>query len=148
MFRGLRMFVGRPRGMSGRFLQVEARINPVPPDLVRIVAKMDEQERLSFYRALGLESAKTGVLSTWNNPNDVSVIKSLPITDQLTDAAILQALTDVYLSASVIWASVRFWLDPMRAAETRPTTEQIESPATKAETPPVAKEKKAGRKKN
>src|SRR5438445_8789076 len=37
MFRGYRVFVGRPKTMSGRFLQIEARITPVPPELASVV---------------------------------------------------------------------------------------------------------------
>jgi len=141
IFRGVRIFVGRPRAMSGRFLQVEARITPIAADLAPTVAKMDNQSRIEFYRALGIEAAKTGILFYWNNANDISIIKWLSITEQLSDASIVDALIDVNLSAAVIWNTVRFWLDPLRAAESQAAMQRIESPATEAQTPPAPKEK-------
>ncbi len=93
IFRGLRTFIGRPRALSGRYLQVEARITPAPGELAQRLEKLNQRDQNDFYKALALEAAKARIYYNWNSANDLSIIKWLPITNQLSDASILDSLT-------------------------------------------------------
>ena len=124
-----RMFIGRPRTQSGRYIVIQLRTTGVMPEHRKAFDAMSKSEKSEFYGQLALETARARISFTANDQlSDISINKSLPITSKLTESDIIDGLSQVYQSGVVIWNTIA-----LRLSES-PVLKQL-SPATDSTLP-------------
>jgi hypothetical protein len=96
-------------------------------------------QRLDFWRTLFLETSRSRITVT-RNPNDVNTFgrltieRLLPITNDLNESAVIEAVRDIDFSAYMVHQTVEFLLIGSSAAPPLPSS-QTETPPASA-TPP------------
>ena len=128
--RGVRIFIGRPKALEGRYIAMEARITAVLPEHKAAYEAMNAPDRAQFYSALALETAKARIALNWRRIDDISVGRWIPITNQLTESEIIESLNEIQMSATVIWNATTLWLGHSTdLAQVSAAEEETETPA-------------------
>jgi hypothetical protein len=136
-FRGVRIFIGRPKALEGRYITLEARFPGVLPEHQASYDVLDAQVKAQFYSALALETAKARIAFIWRNISDISVSKYIPITDRVSESEIIESLNEIQMSVAVIWNTTTLWLAPATADLTQVSlAEDAVTPAALPQSPP------------
>lgn len=129
-FRGVAVYIGRPKRLSGRYLSIQARVNPPSDDQLAVLNGLNPQQRREFYTALTLEIAKARIQINGRDVDNISLDRLVPITNQLSESEVLESLSEIQMSVVVIQNTLTLWLSP------NPNLAQL-SPTEATETPPV-----------
>jgi hypothetical protein len=72
---------------------------------------VSESDKSQFYGQLALETARARISFNANAQlSDIIISKHFPITNELSESAIIEGLTQVWQSAVVIWNTIALWL--------------------------------------
>jgi len=68
-------------------------------------------EKEKFYRELALETAKAKIrFYSDASLSEVRIEKGIPITSKLAAADVVDGMTEIYFSATIIWNTIAFHL--------------------------------------
>lgn len=124
------IFVGRPRTLAGRYIEIQLRTNGVMPDHRKAFDAMSQSEKSQFYGQLALETAKSRISFNANPElSDIIINKHFPITNNLTESDIINGLTQVYQSGVIIWNTIALRLSESPILKQLSLTPNAEGPS-------------------
>jgi hypothetical protein len=106
----LLVFVARTKGHSDH-LVFTTTIAPMTTEQRETFNALSEAEKEKFYRQLALETAKAKIrFFSDASLSEVRIDKGIPITSKLAAADVIDAISEIYFSATIIWNTIAFHL--------------------------------------
>jgi len=104
------IFVARTKGHSDH-LVFTTTIAPMTAEQRESFNALSGPEKEKFYRQLALETAKAKI-RFYSDPSlsEVRIEKGIPITSKLAAADVVDGISEIYFSATIIWNTIAFHL--------------------------------------
>jgi len=105
------IFVSRSKGLP-RYLTLAARVT-LAPEHKALLDKLSKEDRERFYVHLRLEMSRAGIrgTSTQDPTLDITIIRLIPITDELTEATLIDRVDAIHRDELIVIDTIALELE-------------------------------------